>query len=93
MEVDHRNGIRSDNSWSNLRLATQQQNQANSRRPKNNTSGFKGVFWNKQRGKWAAKINPGGRQVHLGFFDNPKEAAGAYRTAAQAFFGDYARAA
>jgi hypothetical protein len=52
-EIDHRNTVRSDNRWENLRLASEQQNQANSSKPRDNTSGFKGVYWNKQQSKWA----------------------------------------
>lgn len=92
-QIDHRNGIRSDNRWDNFRLADNQQNQANKKRHRNNSSGFKGVFWNKQRGRWAAKINPNRRQVHLGFFDDPAVAHAAYCQAAQRYFGEFARAA
>lgn len=93
VQIDHRDNDRSNNKWLNLRPADNAQNQANAKRPKNNTSGFKGVFWNKQRQKWAAKINPDRRQVHLGFFADPKEAHAAYCRGAEKFFGEFARAA
>ena len=92
-QIDHINGIRSDNRWINLRLADNQQNQANSKRKKNNTSGYKGVFWSSQLQKWAAKINPDRKQVHLGYFDDPTEAHAAYANAAKRFFGQFARIA
>ena len=92
MQIDHWDNNRSNNAWRNLRLATNKNNQANSRRPKNNTSGFKGVYWSKQKRKWAAKINPDRRQVHLGFFDIPEDAHAAYTAAATHFFGAFARA-
>src|ERR1700735_5474446 len=41
-EVDHRNTIKSDNRWRNLRQATHAQNSHNASAKKNNTSGFKG---------------------------------------------------
>jgi hypothetical protein len=41
--IDHINGYRNDNRWDNLRNATRQQNQHNSGKAVNNTSGFKGV--------------------------------------------------
>lgn len=69
--VDHEDGVRNHNWWSNLRIANNQQNGANSKRKKNNTSGYKGVYWSKQRQKWAAKINVSGRQIHLGFHAYP----------------------
>lgn len=92
-QVDHRDNDRANNKWLNLRAADNAQNQANSKRQRNNTSGFKGVYWNTQRQKWAAKINPGRRQVHLGFFDDPKIAHEAYVRGAKRFFGEFARAA
>jgi hypothetical protein len=92
-KMDHENTVRSDNRWTNLRLASDQQNSANSRRGKNNTSGYKGVFWSKQRGKWGAKINPDRKQVHLGFYADPRDAHAAYRAAAVKYFGEFARAA
>lgn len=91
-DLDHRDTIRNHNAWTNLREATLQQNGANSTIRRLNTSGFKGVYWNKQRGKWAAKINPDRRQVHLGFFVKIEEAAAAYVAGATRYFGDFARA-
>lgn len=90
-QVDHINGNRSDNRWGNLRLATNQQNQANAKKPKNNTSGYKGVYWSKQHRKWVAKLNFGKQQIYLGFYKNPKDAHGAYVAAAKSYFGEFAR--
>jgi hypothetical protein len=92
LQVDHRDTDRANNRWSNLRLATNQQNQINSRAPKNSTSGVKGVFWSKQTGKWAAKLNVAGRQIHGGFHDNIEDAASAYLNLARSHFGEFARA-
>lgn len=93
LDVDHRNRVRSDNRWDNLREATCVQNGANSPKKRFNRSGYKGVYWNKQRGKWAAKINPNRKQVHLGFYDRVEDAAAAYERAAPEYFGEFARAA
>lgn len=49
---------------------------------KNNSSGFKGVFWNTQQGKWHAKIMTDGKTRHLGYFIDIAEAARAYKAAA-----------
>lgn len=43
--------------------------------PKNNTSGYKGVSWHKDAGKWEAKVQTRGERHHLGYFDDPAEAA------------------
>lgn len=37
---------------------------------KNNTSGFKGVYWHKGQGRWAAEIKAGGKRFRLGYFDD-----------------------
>lgn len=92
-QIDHENNNRSANWWSNLRPATNQQNQANSRCSSNNKTGFKGVYWSKSHGKYAAKINPDRRQIHLGVFESPEDAHEAYAVAAKKYFGEFGRAA
>src|SRR5687767_14638664 len=52
--VDHINGNTLDNRRSNLRVCSRKQNARNSRRPAHNRSGFKGVSWDKQTGRWRA---------------------------------------
>lgn len=93
LQVDHKDTDRANNRWENLRLATNQQNQINSRVSKNSLSGVKGVFWSKQRQKWCAKLSIGKRQYHGGFYDDINEAAAAYMRLATAHFGEFARAA
>lgn len=90
-QVDHENLIPGDNRWANLRLATRSQNQANRGRPRNNTSGAKGVRWNRRAGKWQARIHVRCRERHLGVFDDIKAAAAAYRKAAAEAHGEFAR--
>jgi hypothetical protein len=87
--LDHINRQRDDNRIANLRLATMAQNCANARVRCNNTSGFPGVRKHKQ--KWTAYIKYNGRQIHLGMFDAPEKAHKAYRAAAVAYFGEFAR--
>lgn len=91
--VDHKNGIRSDNRWSNLREATQMQNSASAARPVNNTSGFKGVYFSKHAKRWRAQISIECHTKNLGYFDTPEEAHRAYMEAAEKQFGAFARAA
>jgi hypothetical protein len=75
-DVDHCNGDRSDNRWSNLRAATRSQNHQN-RAAKPTT----GASWHTKAGKWRAVIAVNGRQFHIGTFDTQDEAAEAYRKA------------
>lgn len=90
-EIDHANGISTDNRWCNLRAATRNQNNHNRRLGRNNRCGFKGVWWQKRRKKWYAKIEMGGTCRHLGSFDNAQDAARAYQDAATRVFGEFAK--
>ena len=89
--VDHINGNPSDCRKSNLRVATQHQNSFNSTLPKNSTTGYKGVCWDKKHNKYMAHIHPNGKMKFLGYFDNPIEAALAYDEAAFLYYGQYAK--
>jgi hypothetical protein len=91
-DIDHINGVRNDNRLANLRLATNTQNQANSRKRADNTSGFKGVCWDARDHKWKAHLHVNGRQRHLGYFDCPAAAHRAYLAAAEKLHGEFARA-
>jgi|TARA_B110000908_G_scaffold144814_1_gene174679 hypothetical protein len=88
--VDHINGDKSDNRWSNLRPATPMSNACNIGKRSNNTSGYKGVYWDKRRQKWCAKINVEFRNKHIGYFTTKEEAYSAYCTAAYRYHGDFA---
>lgn len=90
--IDHKDGDRANNSWSNLREATSQQNVLNAKLAVNNTSGFKGVSWHRGAGKWSAYIILNERKRHLGLFDNPEHAHDAYLAAARHAQPEFARA-
>lgn len=78
--VDHVNGVRSDNSWVNLRKADQRLNQENQKQAKaSSTSGLLGV--SPSGHKWRSRIVARGTEVHLGTFATPEEAHQAYLTA------------
>ena len=72
--VDHINGDTFDNRIENLRECTASQNQQNKKFQKSNTSGIKGVGWCKQKQKWRARLLVDGKEFHIGFFDNIKDA-------------------
>lgn len=65
--VDHINGDPSDCRRKNLRVTTQRKNTYNAKLSKNSTSGFKGVCFDKHRGRYMAHIHPGGRMKFLGY--------------------------
>jgi hypothetical protein len=79
-DLDHINGIRSDNRIANLRVVTRAQNCQNRGANKSNPSGAKGV--SKHQGKWLARIKHEGVTKYLGVYDTVEEAAFAYRFAA-----------
>ena len=89
--IDHINGDRADNRLENLREATGSQNSQNSKRPKHNTSGYKGVSWEPRSGKWLAHISVSGHLRRLGLFDDKATAAEAYAEAGRLYFGDFFR--
>lgn len=89
--VDHINLNKRDCRKSNLRLANQSQNIANSEKRSTNTSGYKGVFWHKRAKKWMAQLMYNGRSIYLGLHPTKEAAAIAYNTGALKYFGEYAR--
>ena len=89
--VDHIDGDGLNNRRSNLRFASHQQNNCNSKRRADNRSGVKGVFWDKQRRKWQAQISVGGRSIALGRFASLDAAAAAYADASQRLHGEFGR--
>jgi hypothetical protein len=77
MEIDHINGNRADNQIANLRLANCSQQSHNSAIRADNSSGVRGVSWNRKSCKWMAYINKHGIHYHLGYFDTFGEAKAA----------------
>ena len=90
--IDHKDGDATNNRIENLREATHQQNMQNSKTPKNNSSGFKGVRRQKKTGKFESYIILNCKQKHLGTFPTKEQAAVARASAARQYFGDFVRA-
>src|SRR5260221_9155909 len=73
-EIDHIDRNRQNNKISNLRDVPHKTNTQNVSKHKDNTSGVKGVSWDKKAKKWHAKI----QNEHIGYFNNLDEAKKAY---------------
>lgn len=74
-QVDHINGIRSDNTIKNLRIVTNKQNAENMAIRTSNTSGFRGVSFHKRSGMYEAFITHNQKKKFLGMFKDANEAA------------------
>jgi hypothetical protein len=89
-DIDHKDGDGLNNRRYNLRPGTHAQNMMNGGIRSNNTSGFKGVSWDRVRCKWGVRIKADGRYRNIGRFTSIIDAAKAYNAAAVAFFGEFA---
>lgn len=88
---DHIDGDGLNNRRANLRPTVSGQNNANQRLRSDNTSGFKGVAWDKNRQSWVAQISQNGVHRGIGRFATAEEAAKAYDDSARELFGAFAR--
>lgn len=91
-QIDHINGVGTDNRFANLRLASRAENNVNRPRRRDNSSGFKGVF-RARSGRFTAQIRVDGWPVHIGTFDTAEEAFAARNREAERIYGTYYRPA
>jgi hypothetical protein len=92
--IDHANGDPGDNRWTNLRLATPTQNNANTALRKGKTLP-KGVSEHRKKGivvAYRAFASANGKINYLGLYQTPEAAHAAYLQAAEKLFGDFAKA-
>jgi hypothetical protein len=88
--IDHANGNRSDNRWTNLRSATRNENAQNKRPTTGATSRFLGVCWSTKERRWIAQIHAEGKNRRVGCYADEVQAARAYDAAATLHFGPFA---
>lgn len=88
--VDHINGDPLDNTRDNLRICSQGENVLNKRFMSNNTTGFIGVSYKKDRDRYDPEIRFGYTRCHLGMTKTIEEAVYKIYIAEQLLFGEYA---
>lgn len=79
--IDHENGEPSDNRWCNLRSVTRAENQKNLKLNKENKSGYPGVLFVSELGKWRVRIHVNCQDIHIGVFECVKDAIQARKEA------------
>jgi hypothetical protein len=80
-DIDHINGIKTDNRLVNLRSVSNAENHKNMAMYKRNTSGVIGVYWHGEANKWHAQIRINGKRCNLGFYDDIDQAVAARKDA------------
>ena len=88
--IDHKNRDKTDNRKTNLRIATNQQNNINRGTPRNSTTGVKGVSKSKNGEKYVAQIGKDGRVIYIGTYDTIEEARQARNKKEIELFGEFA---
>ena len=88
-QIDHINGNVSDNRILNLRSCTQSQNQKNKQISKSNTSGFKGVSYNKKLKVFFARASINKKSYWLGQYTKAEDASLAYINFAKNNHGEF----
>lgn len=87
--VDHVDLDKSNNRWANLRAADKSKNGMNRVKPKNNTSGFKGVYY--QANGYVGEVFVEGKKHYVGRFSSPEDAARAVQQKRLEIHGEFAR--
>lgn len=90
-QIDHKNMNPIDNRISNLRESTQSQNRFNTRKNSRNTSGYKGVCYNKASKKWQVSTFLNSKPIYVGLFNCPTAAHFAYIKYIKENHGEFAR--
>lgn len=91
IQIDHINHDMLNNRRSNLRVTTKSENMMNRpQRNRNNKSGYRNVFWNKDAKKWDVWLCKNYQRIHVGMFDDVDEAGIAAEEARNKHYGEFA---
>jgi HNH endonuclease/AP2 domain len=90
-EIDHIDGIRTNNAFNNLREATRSENSRNHKVRVDNNSGVKGVYWNSKLNKWRSEINFNKKRYNIGYFKCLNEAEAAVKRKREELHLEFAR--
>jgi hypothetical protein len=88
--IDHIDRNCANDRIDNLRVCTQRENTMNQSLSKANTSGYKGITYDKERGNWQASIFLNYKRKFLGRYSTKEDAAIAYNNAASKYYGQFA---
>lgn len=89
--IDHVDKDGLNNSRGNLRLATRSQNAMNRGKQRDNTSGYKGAYWDKRRGTWFSVTKINQKTIRIGDFPTALAAHEAYVRVCRALHGEFFR--
>lgn len=81
LDGDHRDRDRLNDTRGNLRIIPKAGNAQNCPSLRGAASSYRGVYWKKEHGKWAAQVRANGKYKHVGYFTSELEAAEAARAA------------
>lgn len=87
--INHKDGDFTNNKFENLRTLTESEKRYNCNLASNNTSGYKGVTWDRSKQKWRAQSRSKGRHICLGRYDTAEEAAHVYNDFARNKHGEF----
>jgi hypothetical protein len=90
IEVDHANGVTTDNRRVNLRIASRPENCRNRRVRSDSSSGASGVCWDKQHQCWRVRVGVNGKNIFIGLFAIRAEAVAARLAAEAKYHGEFA---
>lgn len=88
-EIDHIYHKTNDNRKTQLRVVCSSENKMNKKLQSNNSSGCRGVSYNKQYKKWETEIRAYKHRIRLGYFDDKNEAIHVRKQAEEKYFGEY----